>query len=52
MLDAEIDAAVSETARATSFGEVLAARGVTTVALDEDGVLHRYFPDGSTSPLA
>jgi len=52
VLDAEIDAAVSEAARATSFGEVLAARGVTTVALDDDGVLTRYFPDGSTSPLA
>lgn len=52
VLDAEIDAAVSEAARGMSFGEVLAARGVTTVALDDDGVLTRYFPDGATSPLA
>lgn len=48
---AELDAAIDERARATGFGEVLAGRGVTTVALDEHGVLTRYLPDGTTEPL-
>ena len=33
------------------FGDVLAAEGVATVALDDDGRLVRYEPDGTTSPL-
>ena len=52
VFNAEVDAAVSEATRRISFGEVLAARGVTTVALDDSGVLTRYHPDGTTSPLA
>jgi hypothetical protein len=51
VLHAEIDAVISETGRNVSFGATLAKRGVTTVALDDDGVLTRYFPDGSTAPL-
>jgi ParD-like antitoxin of type II bacterial toxin-antitoxin system len=51
VLNAELDASLSAAARSTSFGEVLAARGVTTVALDDQGVLMRYDPDGTTSPL-
>lgn len=50
-LNAELDALISESVRAVSFGEILAARGVTTVALDEQGVLTRYHPDGTTSRL-
>ncbi|CAB4948271.1 MAG: hypothetical protein F2842_06370 [Actinobacteria bacterium] len=50
-LNAELDALISESVRTVSFGEVLAARGVTTVALDEQGVLTRYHPDGTTSRL-
>ena len=30
---------------------VLAGEGVVTVALDDDGHLVRYDPDGSTTPL-
>lgn len=52
VFSAELDTAISETARTTSFGERLASSGVTTVALDDDGVLTRYHPDGTTSPLA
>lgn len=48
VFNAELDASISEAARRISFGEVLASRGVTTVALDDDGVLTRYHPDGST----
>ncbi|WP_460683523.1 hypothetical protein [Modestobacter lapidis] len=38
-------------AKALRFGEVLAGRCVTTVALDARGRLTRYRPDGTTSPL-
>jgi hypothetical protein len=51
VFNAELDASISETARRVSFGDVLAARGITTVALDEHGVLTRYAPDGSKAPL-
>lgn len=51
VFSAELDTAISETARTTSFGRRLARSGVTTVALDDDGVLTRYHPDGTTSPL-
>ena len=51
MFNAEVDAAVSETARRVRCGEVLSGRGVTTVALDANGALTRYQPDGSSSPL-
>jgi ParD-like antitoxin of type II ParDE toxin-antitoxin system len=51
VFDAELDASVSEAARGISFGDVLAARGVTTVALDAKGELTRFHPDGTTSPL-
>lgn len=52
VFSAELDVSISETARRVSFGEVLAARGVTTVALDDDGVLTRYHPDGTTSAVS
>src|SRR3954447_14758826 len=48
---AELEASISEAARGLSFGEVLAGRGVTTVALDDKGELTLYHPDGTTSPL-
>ena len=51
VLNAELDASISEAARVISFGEVLASRGVTTVALDEHGRLTRYHPDGTTSAV-
>jgi hypothetical protein len=51
VFNAELDASISAAARTISFGEVLAARGVTTVALDDKGALTRYHPDGTTSPL-
>jgi hypothetical protein len=51
VFNAELDVTVAEKARTVHFGEVLAGRGVTTVALDENGVLTRYHPDGTSSPL-
>lgn len=51
VFNAELDASISTAGRNISFGAALAARGVTTVALDENGVLTRYEPDGTTSPV-
>lgn len=51
VVHAEIDASVQARAQATSYGLVLAAEGVATVALDENGVLTRYHPDGTTESL-
>ena len=48
VFNAELDASISEAARRISFGEVLARRGVTTVALDDNGVLTRHHPDGTS----
>lgn len=49
--DVDLDAAISETARAVRLGDVLAARGVITVALDDEDRLTRYHPDGTPSYL-
>lgn len=48
-LNAHIDAQIQE--RPGAFGEQLAREGVTTVALDQEGQLVRYHPDGTTSVL-
>jgi ParD-like antitoxin of type II bacterial toxin-antitoxin system len=52
VFNGELDAAISEAVRTLRFGDVLAARGVTTVALDDKGSLTRYHPDGTTSQLS
>ena len=49
LVTAELDASIQERARSTSFGEILASEGATTVALDADGNLVEYRPDGSSS---
>lgn len=49
--NAAIDAAMSVVANETSFADLLAARGVTTVVMDDAGNLIRRHPDGSTSAL-
>ena len=46
--NAELDVAIADAASSTSFGAQLAARGVTTVALDDEGRLVEHRPDGST----
>jgi y4mF family transcriptional regulator len=50
--DVEINRRIRARARRTSFGGKLAQLGITTVALDEDGHLTRYHPDGSTTSAA
>lgn len=51
VFNAEISAAIQERLVSADYGAVLAARGVTTVALDEDGEIVQYAPDGSSAPL-
>jgi hypothetical protein len=50
--NAELDASIQAEAELTSFGDRLAGEGVTTVALDDDGALVEYRPDGSHSVVA
>jgi ParD-like antitoxin of type II bacterial toxin-antitoxin system len=45
--NADVDASIQMQAQSVSFGERLAAEGVTTVALDDEGALVEYRPDGS-----
>jgi hypothetical protein len=47
VVNAELDATISATAHRTSFGDRLAAEGVTTVALDDSGKLVERRPDGT-----
>jgi len=49
--NAAINAAISAAANETSFAERLAARGVTTIVMDDQGRMVRRNPDGSTSDL-
>jgi hypothetical protein len=52
VFNAEITAALEESLAGSDYGAVLAARGVTTVALDEDGRLVQYRPDGTSTVLS
>jgi hypothetical protein len=49
--NAEIDAVIAERLHGVDFGAVLAAEGIATVALDDQGRLVRYEPDGTTTVL-
>jgi hypothetical protein len=49
VFNAEISAAIEESLARTNYGDVLAAGGITMVALDDDGALVEYWPDGSSS---
>jgi hypothetical protein len=51
VVNAEISAAIEENLAATDFGAELAAEGITTVALDDNGDLVEHRPDGTTSVL-
>jgi hypothetical protein len=51
MFNAEIAAAVQERLAGANYGALLAERGVTTVALDENGEIIEHRPDGSAVPL-
>ena len=49
--NAETSAAIQEGLPSADYGAVLATRGITTVALDDDGEIVRYQPDGSAVRL-
>lgn len=51
VFNAEIDAAIEEKLATTDYGSLLAAQGVTTVALSEDGQIVEYRPDGTRTVL-
>ncbi len=52
VFNSEVAAAIDESLAHTHFGRVLAAGGVTTVALDDDGRIVEYRPDGSSAVLS
>jgi hypothetical protein len=52
VFNAEISAAVQERLADADYGRVLAGRGVTTVALDDDGQIVEHRPDGSSAVVS
>lgn len=51
VVHAELDAAISAKAASTPLGAAVTADGVTTVALDDQGRLVEYRPDGTSTLL-
>jgi hypothetical protein len=51
VFNAEISTAIEESLAGTNYGDVLAAGGITMVALDDNGELVEYWPDGSSSVI-
>lgn len=51
VFNAEISAAIEESLADTHYGDVLAARGVTTVALNQAGDIVEHRPDGTSVVL-
>src|ERR1700712_772504 len=47
VFNAEISASIEESLARANYGRALAARGITTVALDEAGRLVEHHPDGT-----
>jgi hypothetical protein len=52
VFNAEIAAAIQENLAESNYGEVLANRGITTVALNDAGQIVEHRPDGSSVVLA
>ncbi len=48
VFNAEISAAIEESLARTNYGDLLAERGVTTVALNEAGEIVEHRPDGTS----
>jgi hypothetical protein len=51
VFDSEVQSRLESRLRSTNLGAVLAARGVTTVALNEQGELTEYRPDGTSASV-
>jgi hypothetical protein len=52
VFNAEISAAIEESLARTQYGDVLAARGITMVAMNDDGQIVEYWPDGTSAVIA
>ena len=52
VFNAEVAAAIDESLARTHYGRVLAAGGVTTVALDDEGRIVEYRPDGTSAVVS
>ncbi|MGH3724751.1 MAG: TA system antitoxin ParD family protein [Mycobacterium sp.] len=52
VFNAEISAAIEESLNQTHYGRILAAQGITTVALNEVGEIVEYRPDGTEHIVA
>lgn len=51
VFNAEIGTAIEESLAGADYGKTLAARGVTTVALSDDGHIVQYRPDGTSTVM-
>jgi ParD-like antitoxin of type II bacterial toxin-antitoxin system len=51
VFNAEISAGIEEGLSRTDYGRVLTARGITTVALNDDGDIVEHRPDGTSVVL-
>lgn len=51
IVNAELDATITARAQAMPLGTAVSADGVTTVALDDEGRLVEYRPDGTSTIL-
>jgi hypothetical protein len=51
VFNAEISAAIEESLADTQYGDVLAERGITTVALNQAGDIVEHRPDGTSAVL-
>lgn len=51
VFNGEISAAIEESLARTDYGAELSARGITLVALDDDGEMVEYPPDGGTAVI-
>jgi hypothetical protein len=51
VFSAEISTAIQESLADTDYGDVLAAGGITMVALNDAGQIVEYWPDGSSSVI-
>lgn len=50
VFDSEVQSRLDARLRNVDLGAVLAARGITTVALNDQGELTEYRPDGTSTP--
>jgi ParD-like antitoxin of type II bacterial toxin-antitoxin system len=52
VFNAEVEAAIEESLARPNYGGVIAAWGITTVALDDAGQIVEYRPDGTSAVLS